>query len=86
MDEDKAAVLEMNKRIMIDLQKIELDRSAQITKLILRFAAALADNSQRVHQVFHAQEIQQSDIRKVKSQLLEVSITEGATEYDKLQQ
>lgn len=45
MDEDKAAVLEMNKRIMIDLQKIELDRSAQITKLILRFAAALADNS-----------------------------------------
>ena len=45
MDEDKAAVLEMNKRIMIDLQKIELDRSAQIKKLILRFAAALADNS-----------------------------------------
>ena len=45
MDEDKAAVLEMNKRIMIDLQKIELDRSAQIKKLILRFAAALADVS-----------------------------------------
>ena len=52
MGDDKASVLEMNKRILVDLQKIELDRQNQIAKLILSFASALAENSQRVSQVF----------------------------------
>lgn len=52
MREDKDAVLEMNKRILADLQKVELDRSTQIKKLIFNYAQALAENSQRVKQVF----------------------------------
>ena len=52
MKEDKEAVHEMNKRIMADLQRVELDRSTQIKKLIFSYAQALAENSQRVKQVF----------------------------------
>lgn len=52
MREDKDAVVEMNKRILMDLQKVELDRSTQIKKLVISFAQALAENSQRVKSVF----------------------------------
>lgn len=38
MREDKDAVVEMNKRILMDLQKVELDRSTQIKKLVISFA------------------------------------------------
>ena len=48
MRDDKDAVLEMNNRILKDLQRVELDRSTQIKKLIFSYAQALAENSQRV--------------------------------------
>ena len=48
MRDDKDAVLEMNNRILKDLQKVEMDRSTQIKKLIFSYAQALAENSQRV--------------------------------------
>ena len=38
MHEDKKAVHEMNNRILTDLQKVELDRTTQIKKLILSYA------------------------------------------------
>ena len=56
MREDKEAVHEMNKRILTDLQRVELDRSTQIKKLIFSYAQALAENSQRVKQVFELHE------------------------------
>ena len=78
MEEDKMAIKERNKRIMTDLAKIDSDRSAQIRKLILRYALALAENSQRVYDVFHDNEPHSADMRKVKSQQLEASISEAA--------
>ena len=78
MEEDKMAIKERNKRIMTDLAKIDSDRSAQIRKLILRYASALAENSQRVYDVFNDKEPHSADIRKVKSQQLEASISEAA--------
>ena len=45
MNEDKEAVYEMNRRIIADLQKVELDRNTQIKKLIFSYAQALAENS-----------------------------------------
>ena len=78
MEEDKMAIKERNKRIMTDLAKIDSDRSAQIRKLILRYASALAENSQRVYDVFHDSEPHSADMRKVKSQQLEASISEAA--------
>jgi len=52
MAKDKTVVLDMNKRILADLQKVEFDRTTQIKKLIISCSQALAENSQRVKQVF----------------------------------
>lgn len=52
MGVDKAQVIDMNRRILGDLQKVESDRTAQIKKLVFSYAQALADNSSRVFHVF----------------------------------
>ena len=38
MEVDKAQVIDMNRRILGDLQKVESDRTAQIKKLVFSYA------------------------------------------------
>ena len=55
MRQDQNTIIEMNRRILEDFQKVEQDRTTQIKKLIFSYANALAENSHRVKQVFDAE-------------------------------